>query len=555
MARALAHRGVDPGAVWTGRGVGLCGAAAPASAGGGTLHLVLDGRITNAGAVRAALGGTLAPDGGDAALLLQAWQRWGPACLPRIEGAFAFGLHDAAEGALWLVRDRLGVKPLHHAILSDGAVLFASELKGLLAHPLLRTAPDMAAIEAYLALGYVPDDTCLAQGVSKLAAGHYLRLRVGHPVPAPVRWSALGGERGARAGALAERMGAAVAAAMPGAGDAGALLRGGVDDAAVVALMAERSPGAVRTYAIGYGEEAGAPPLAVARFATQHRHKTMGPGEGRGYDEPFADPAAWGLARLCALARNGAAVALAGDGGDLVFGGQRGRAEWAHRLLPARARRAMGRLWPPLGRSPDEARAVAVERIGEAERMALYSAAGRAALGSWRAEAVSLAALRAAPGRDAAERAYQAECAVRLPGEVLALLDRAGMAAGLDLRAPWADAALLAFLAALPATARGRKAMRRALRQHLPRAIPTASQTGCPPVALWLRDPFAAEVGRLARRSALAETGWFDGDAIARLVAEHAAARADHSRLLWPLLMLDRSLAGLFGLGPRAQAG
>src|SRR3546814_3559130 len=83
---------------------------------------------------------------------------------------FAFALFDAAAQSLWLVRDRLGVKPLHYAMLSDGSLIFASELKGLLAHQLLRREPDICAVEDFLGLGYVPDDACIVRGFGKHGA-------------------------------------------------------------------------------------------------------------------------------------------------------------------------------------------------------------------------------------------------------------------------------------------------------------------------------------------------------------------------------------------------
>src|SRR3546814_12482521 len=101
---------------------------------------------------------------------------------------FAFALFDAAAQSLWLVRDRLGVKPLHYAMLSDGSLIFASELKGLLAHPLLRREPDICAVEDFLGLGYVPDDACIVRGVRKLGAGETLLLSRGKPLPAPNRY-------------------------------------------------------------------------------------------------------------------------------------------------------------------------------------------------------------------------------------------------------------------------------------------------------------------------------------------------------------------------------
>src|SRR3546814_20842214 len=108
------------------------------------------------------------------ALPISAWRQWGPDCLSRLNGMFAFAIHDQARGCLFLARDRLGVKPLHYVRLSDGSVAFASELKGLLRHPLLRREANLSAVEDHFAFGYVPDDTSIVAGVEKLPAGTFL---------------------------------------------------------------------------------------------------------------------------------------------------------------------------------------------------------------------------------------------------------------------------------------------------------------------------------------------------------------------------------------------
>src|SRR3546814_11596637 len=109
---------------------------------------------------------------------------------------FTFAIHDHARGCLFLARDRLGVKPLHHVRLSDGSVAFASELKGLLRNPLLRQEANLTAIEDFLAFGYVPDDNCIVAGVEKLPAAPYLMPARGNPVPAPTRRWGIGREAG-----------------------------------------------------------------------------------------------------------------------------------------------------------------------------------------------------------------------------------------------------------------------------------------------------------------------------------------------------------------------
>ena len=169
MCDALVHRGPDDSGVWTAPGVGLgfrrlaiidvAGSPQPMHSADGRAVLVFNGEIYNFRELRrelSALGAEFRTDG-DGEVILAAWQRWGADCVSRLHGMFAFAIYDRAERTLFLARDRLGVKPLFMAHLSDGSLAFASELKGLLAHPLLRRDADPLAIEDYLAWGYVPD--------------------------------------------------------------------------------------------------------------------------------------------------------------------------------------------------------------------------------------------------------------------------------------------------------------------------------------------------------------------------------------------------------------
>jgi asparagine synthase (glutamine-hydrolysing) len=156
----------------------------------GSAMLVFNGEIYNFRELRRELqaeGAQFHTDG-DSEVILAAWQRWGVDCLPRLHGMFAFALYDLRQRTLLLARDRLGVKPLFTAQLADGSVIFGSELKALLAHPMLRRDIDPLAIEDYLAWGYVPDHRSILKGVEKLPAGHYRLLRHDAPPAAPVQW-------------------------------------------------------------------------------------------------------------------------------------------------------------------------------------------------------------------------------------------------------------------------------------------------------------------------------------------------------------------------------
>ena len=218
-----------------------------------------------------------------------------------------------------------------------------------------------------MALGYVPDDTCILAGVAKLPAGHFLLVERGKPVPAPTRWwqldfsaRAAGSARDLEA-ELLHRLGVAVRRRMVADVPLGAFLSGGVDSSAVVALMAEASRGAVETCTIGFDasglDESGEAQLIADRFATHHRQRTVSADDfglldtlTAAFDEPFADASAIGTYRVSELAREQVTVALSGDGADEAFAGyrrykfhaaeERARAMCRHRCARRRGWRA-----------------------------------------------------------------------------------------------------------------------------------------------------------------------------------------------------------------------
>ncbi|MEQ8771534.1 MAG: asparagine synthetase B, partial [Erythrobacter sp.] len=183
MCDALVHRGPDGSGVWTAPGVGLGhrrlsvidleGSPQPMHSIDGRCVIVFNGEIYNFRELRRELeaSGARFRTSGDTEVILAAYRRWGVDCLARLDGMFAFALYDLDKRALFLARDRFGVKPLFLAPLADGSLVFASELKGLLAHPLLRRRANPQAIDAFLAWGYVPDSHAILEGTCKLAAG------------------------------------------------------------------------------------------------------------------------------------------------------------------------------------------------------------------------------------------------------------------------------------------------------------------------------------------------------------------------------------------------
>ncbi|HEX9946922.1 MAG TPA: XrtA/PEP-CTERM system amidotransferase [Allosphingosinicella sp.] len=608
MADALAHRGPDGSGVWTAPGVGLghrrlsiidlATGDQPMRSADGRLALTYNGEIYNFREVRAqleALGHSFRTES-DTEVILASWRQWGPDCLSRFNGMFAFALYDGDEDVLFLARDRLGVKPLYWATLPDDALVFASELKGLLAHPLLRRSPSRSAVEDYLGLGYVPDDSCMVDGARKLAGGHYLLVRRGRVVPKPVKWWDVDFSNPSRASAkaleeeLVERLQSAVRSRMVADVPLGAFLSGGVDSSAVVALMAEASRSAVETCSIGFAEaghdESSWAALVAERFATNHRSRTVAAGDfelidtlADAFDEPFADASALATYRVSELARETVKVALSGDGADEAFAGYRrykmfAAEERVRGLLPGPARGflgAVGNLYPKLdwaprflrakttlqaiGRDGGEAYAAGVGVTSGPIRSSLYTGTFKRFLDGHRAENRYVEAMASAPATDGLSRAQYADLKIWLPGDILTKVDRTSMAVSLEAREPLLDHRLVEFAARVPAGMRlrggsGKWLMKRALRRYLPDEVLHRTKMGfVTPVSAWFRGPLAGEAAGIAHSPALTELGWFDPTAIARLAAAHRSGREEHGRLLWQLLMLDKSLQRLFGFG------
>ena len=603
MCDAIAHRGPDGEGVWTAPGVGLghrrlaiidlAGSPQPMASSDGAAMLVFNGEIYNFRELRhelASIGATFHTDG-DSEVILAAWQRWGVDCLSRFNGMFAFALYDLRHKTLLLARDRLGVKPMFMATLADGAVIFGSELKALLAHPLLRREVDPLAVEDYLAWGYVPDHRAILKSVEKLPAGHYRLLRHDASPPAPVQWwdvSFAERERGTAADLgvhLLHHLREGVTSRMQADVPLGAFLSGGVDSSSVVALMAEASRDPVKTCSIGFDvaalDESNYAAIVAQKFGTEHHARQVGADDfalvdrlAAMFDEPFADASALPTFRVCELARQHVTVALSGDGADEALAGYR-RHAFQHReeqvrgLLPQDLRApvfgALGAAWPKLDWAPRPLRAKAtllnLARGGEEGyarslsvtapelRDALYTDDFRALRGDYRAEQPFVDLMRGAPARSGLDRAQYADLKFYLPGDILTKVDRTSMAVSLEAREPLLDHRLIAFCARLPEGMRvrgmtGKWLMKDAMRRYLPDDILFRPKMGfVTPIAAWLRGPLATEALDIGQAGVLARSGWFDGARIRQLAQAHVAGAANHSRLLWQLLMLERSLA------------
>jgi len=600
MTAALRHRGPDgdglhvDGLVGLGHNrlsvIDLSTGAQPMRSADGRIVLVYNGETYNFAALRAELVATGATfrTRSDTEVLIVAYQRWGVAMLHRLRGMFAFALWDADRETLFVARDRLGIKPLYYATLADGALLFASEPKALLRCPDVDRGLDLTSLDAYLDLYYVPPPRSMFVGIRQLPPGHFMTWHKGQvhierwwdpaPRPADPKLNSLDAWAEAVAPVLAEAIDLHTIADVP----LGAFLSGGLDSSTIVARMAEVATHPVETFCVGYGPEgASYEERPVARrvadfFHTNHREiqldiDLLGDLEPlvRGFDEPFGSWAALLSYKLSAFTRKYVTVALAGDGGDEVFGGYpryRGLVLSEHLCkvpgpLLGLARRALALAGEPTtARSlrrwarqfldgvhlpPPQRYAAWVGYASQSARDRLYTPATRAAVAAaGRVEFIADAF--AEPGfGDMVQRAGYADLRGFLAENVLRGSDRMSMAHGLEVRVPFCDHVLVELLAGAPApmkvTARASKRiLRRVMKDKLPPEILTRKKLGFnAPFATWLKQAEDRVAGDWLHPDQVARRGLFNKEEVARLLGEHRTGARDHGIRIWALMILE----------------
>jgi asparagine synthase (glutamine-hydrolysing) len=353
--------------------------------------------------------------------------------------------------------------------------------------------------------------------------------------------------------------------------------------------MAEVSSSAVETCSIGFDQaaldETSYADQIAARFATRHRKRMVGSDDystidalAAAFDEPFADASALPTLRVCQLARETVTVALSGDGADEAFAGYRrykfqAAEERVRALMPEGLRTglfgALGRHYPKADWAPQwlrakstfqalasdgaEAYARSISVVPAELRAEFFSDDLKRELQGHRAEDRYVAAMKAVPARDGLDRAQYADLKIWLPGDILTKVDRTSMSIGLEAREPLLDHRLVEFAATLPANMRlrggeGKWLMKKTMEGHLPYNILYRQKMGfVSPISAWFRGQLAGEAEALMAKSRLAESGWFKMDILAKCAADHRSGVSEYGRLLWQLVMLEKSLGRIFG--------
>ncbi len=273
--------------------------------------------------------------GSDTEVIAHAWEDVGERVTDRLNGMFAFAVWDARSETLFLARDRMGEKPLYY-VSCRGWIMFASELRALLVHPLVSARLDLRGLARYLAYEYVPDPHSILAGVTKLAPGHALtsvdgQLAMRRYWDIPFCAEPDVNER-TWCAEIAERFDRAVDLRLVSDVPVGCFVSGGIDSTVVAGTAARRRQG-IRTFSIGYDDapqdERRFARIVAEHFGTQHEEIAMSAADagailerlGRLLDEPIADMSFVPLYALARAARRSVTVALTGDGGDELFGG------------------------------------------------------------------------------------------------------------------------------------------------------------------------------------------------------------------------------------------
>jgi asparagine synthase (glutamine-hydrolysing) len=632
MITPIAHRGPDDEGVWIDEraeiGLGHRRLAIvdlspaghePMHSASGRLVITFNGEIYNHAEIRRELETTgQVPENGwrghsDVEVLLEAIDCWGlEAALERAVGQFAFGLWDRQDRKLRLVRDRFGEKPLYYGWVGRDFV-FASELKAIRAHPRFDAEVDRRALSLFASRTYVPAPLSIYRGIYKLEPGCILELgrdaaqsplSEAPEVGASARglsysryWSYRAVIRAgldhpvASESEAVELLEQALARSVRGQSMAdvpvGAFLSGGIDSSTVVALYRKYSSQQVRTFTIGFEEqafnEAGHARAVARHFGTEHHEHIVTPREAQEviprlpemFDEPFADSSQIPTYLVSRFAREQVTVALSGDGGDELFGGYNryfGTARlWSQlKLLPRPVRAAAAGTaglvpagaWDRLGRivlggqvPPYFGAKVrkTLRTIGGARGLDDVFATfldewaddGSPVIGGGDGAGICRFDLAADERAPDALRMMYCDAVSYLPDDILCKVDRASMAVSLEARAPFLDHRLAEVAARIPTSMNirgggGKRMLKALLFNEAPKRLFERPKAGFGiPVGEWIKGPLRPWAEELLDPRAIRSQGWFDSDALASRWRRHLSGTRDSTAALWAILMFQ----------------
>jgi len=572
----------------------------PMSSDDGRVHIVYNGEVYNFKEIRQTLEarGHKFRSETDTEVILKAYLQWGIECLQEFIGMFSLAIWDSRKQLLYLVRDRLGIKPLFY-YFKDGTLLFASELKGLMAFKSFDKDIDPDSIPLFLHYQYVPAPKTIFKNTYKLLPGHYLVFN-GEDLNANRYWAPPDEPEGDLStvndeekllSRLDELLTEAVSLRLISDVPLGALLSGGIDSSMVVALMQKVSTAPVRTFSIGFDVEGYNEAVWAAEVAkhlgTDHTELYVTPQEAMEvipslpdlYDEPFADSSAIPTFLVCQLARSDVTVALSGDGGDEQFAGY--VRYWTTQAMA----HGFQRLWLPVRKSmanilgaipagfvercylpwrqflPQRFRVAnfadkwqkLIYLLNKTEISDLY----RMTICLWSEDEVFRLAGRRLPEgeyervfKDTVDwpllaRLMRVDQETYLPDAMLTKVDRASMAVSLEVRVPLLDHRVVEYTAKMPDTLKfrngtGKYLLKKLLARYVPNHLFERPKMGFGvPIDRWFRSELKELLLDYLSPSRLKKEGLFDETIVENKIKEHLSGRINHHYRLWALLMWE----------------
>jgi|HubBroStandDraft_4_1064222.scaffolds.fasta_scaffold50818_2 asparagine synthase (glutamine-hydrolysing) len=591
MLSALVHRGPDDegqyvdGPVALGMRrlsiIDLEGGHQPMSNEDHTVWVVFNGEIYNFRELRRELEakGHVFSTCADTEVIVHGYEEWGDACVARLNGIFGLAVWDSRRRRLLLARDHFGVKPLYYHC--DGnRLVWASEIKALLADPSIPRRVDLTALDLFLTFRFVPSPFTMFAGIRKLPPGHLLiKEESGYRVERyfsesipDVRLS-----ESAWIDLLQERLETAVRRQMMSDVPIGALLSGGIDSGVVVAIMSRLTNQRVRTFTVGFAESNNVNELVEARrtaaiFGTAHKEVLLTSLDYRQLlqkviwhlDEPIATTSALAMYSVCQLARDHVAVVLTGQGADEPFAGYPrhlgARYGGFYHHLPAPVRnyvlRPLIETLPRHERLKRAVRCLGTENLTErfAQVYAVFSEPMKLALWQptlarhrdsqcvhevidyWRRDVKDL---------DPLVQMAHVDMRLSLSDDLLTYGDKMSMAASIEARVPLLDLDYMRAAEALPAPLRIRGKTqkyihKRAVAKWLPPEIINRRKRGFDtPVDHWFRSELSGYVRRMLLSHDAACPMFFQQETIAGLLNDHISGRQDNRRQLFSLLVFE----------------
>ncbi|MGV8056432.1 MAG: asparagine synthase (glutamine-hydrolyzing) [Smithellaceae bacterium] len=512
----------------------------------------------------------------DTEVIIHAYEEWGTQAVTRFNGMFAFLLWDSTHQTMWIVRDRLGIKPLYY-VETDKAVIFASEIKALLKTGLVKAVINERVLDAFFTLGYVPGPETMFKNIYKVLPGHYHVMKDGgqsiysywdfntiEPLDVPF------GKALQEAGDLLMD---SVKIRMMSDVPLGVFLSGGLDSSAIAAFMGQVTPDPIKTFTVGYSacpsvSEEDYARIVADKLKTDHQVFHL---EAENFfsslhtllhysEEPLVEPAAIALYHLARLAKEKATVMLSGEGSDEVFGGYH---IYSHMLFIEKWQRRIPSIFQQFCRIVSQALgrvkySKAVDWFGAPLEQRFQGTSAQLTptikkrfytqdffdrRGAYLDDCFAHHFQKVQHRDDCLGKILYVDTKTWLVDNLLLKADKMTMAAGVELRVPFLDYRLVEFLWSLPehfkiTGNKGKVLLKQVINGYLPEEIIHRTKMGFPvPTSDWFRHDATGRIANLLDE--FSERGWFNQNTIKLLFDQHKGGNEDHSRLLMTFIVLE----------------